>query len=195
MLGDTQIGVPVAMNKVRATAGHEQISVTNLASNLTADGSLFADSFNWATTGTVTPTMESDDTQMTSNARVNATAPNSGQFDAELAINAGTETEAVDVIGVEVVDAAPAQDIIFFIGDGMGYPQVEAARSFNGSLIALGQSTVKAEIFTASADTLGYELDEHSDENYYTDSAAAATAYATGHKATSGLGCQCNYLQ
>ncbi|TAA41830.1 alkaline phosphatase [Corallincola spongiicola] len=186
MLGDSQIGVPVSMNKVRATAGHDQIAVTNQATNLTADGSLFADSFSWATSGTVTPTLISDATQSQTDTRVNATAPTTGQFDAALTINADTETEALDTVSIEVVDAAPAKNVIFFIGDGMGFPQIEAARHFNGSTLAMEQAPANAEIYTASADTLGYELDEHHGDNYYTDSAAAATAFATGHKATSG---------
>ena len=53
MLGDGQLGVPISMQKVRATAGHDQLTVTEVASNLTSDGSLFAETFAWETTGVV----------------------------------------------------------------------------------------------------------------------------------------------
>lgn len=66
-----------------------------------------------------------------------------------------------------------ARNVILFIGDGMGFAQVEAARRFaNGNTAPLTMETLptKGRMFTRNA--LGG----------ITDSAAGATAFATGRK-------------
>ncbi len=68
--------------------------------------------------------------------------------------------------------------VILFIADGMGFEQVRAARMYeNGDTAPLSFETlpVKGQIMTASA------------SDPVTDSAAAATAMATGHKVDNGV--------
>ncbi len=65
------------------------------------------------------------------------------------------------------------KNIILFIGDGMGPAQITAARTMKGKL-ALEKFKVAGFVLT------------HSANNYITDSAAGATAYATGHKTYNG---------
>ncbi|HSV31141.1 MAG TPA: alkaline phosphatase [Atribacteraceae bacterium] len=73
----------------------------------------------------------------------------------------------------------PARFLFFFIGDGMGFSQVQVAESFRRSVESAGltilQFPVQGEVTTHS---LGSPL---------TDSAAAGTAFATGHKASFGV--------
>jgi alkaline phosphatase len=63
-----------------------------------------------------------------------------------------------------------AQNVILFIGDGMGYEQVKAARSYNGAALSFEAFPYQAQVTTSSAN------------NSVTDSAAAGTALATGVK-------------
>jgi alkaline phosphatase len=86
---------------------------------------------------------------------------------------AGTVSDS----SVDVPRTAPrvqfARNVILFVGDGMGFAQVEAARRFsNGNLAPLSMETLpsKAKMRTLNA-TGGI-----------TDSAAGATAFATGRK-------------
>lgn len=64
----------------------------------------------------------------------------------------------------------PAQSVILFIGDGMGFEQVEAARFYNGAPLIFETFPYQGQINTYSANS---EI---------TDSAASATAMATGRK-------------
>lgn len=69
-------------------------------------------------------------------------------------------------------------NVILFIGDGMGYNQVAAA-----GLYAHGASgTLSFEAFPNQA-----QVTTHSADSPVTDSAAAATAMATGHKVDNGV--------
>ncbi len=69
--------------------------------------------------------------------------------------------------------AAPARNVILFIGDGMGLEQVKA-----GGMYANGEpNTLSFEAFEHFA-----EVTTYSANSSVTDSAAAATAIATGHK-------------
>ncbi|RLA17093.1 MAG: alkaline phosphatase, partial [Gammaproteobacteria bacterium] len=68
----------------------------------------------------------------------------------------------------------PPKNIILFIGDGMGVSQISAAKIVKGSL-NLEQFPVSGLLSTHSADAL------------ITDSAAAGTALATGHKTNNGM--------
>ncbi len=187
MLGDGQLGVPVTMQKVRATAGHDQVTGSNLATNLTSDGSLFAETFAWSAAGTVLPILTNDETQAAENARVNAVAATAGSYTATLTINQGNTTEESDSVTVDVLDLDGVKNIVFLIGDGMGYGSVEAARMYKGAPLAMEGLPGVGEMLTASADTLGYELNEINGDDYFTDSAAAGTALATGRKASAGV--------
>lgn len=96
----------------------------------------------------------------------------------------GKEKEWLVVDGYgypEMVDLSPSfiqdetkkvKNIILILGDGMGYNQVEVTKMLleEGKSLDLDLLTDKGEIITSCLD------------NYVTDSAAAATAYATGVK-------------
>ncbi|MGI8642630.1 MAG: alkaline phosphatase [Thermomicrobiales bacterium] len=69
-----------------------------------------------------------------------------------------------------------AQNVILFIGDGMGAVQREAARQLIGELLVMDSLPVLGSVGTSSADP----------EALVTDSAAAGTALATGVKTYNG---------
>lgn len=73
----------------------------------------------------------------------------------------------------------PARFVFFFIGDGMGDEQLRAARRFRaaqgGPRLAVDGFPVRAAVTTQSLDAA------------ITDSAAAGTALATGHKTANGV--------
>ncbi len=71
--------------------------------------------------------------------------------------------------------AAPIRNVILCIGDGMGPEQVEAARCYAGTNLFFDSFPYQTRITTFAA---GGAL---------TDSAAAATAIATGHKVDDGV--------
>ena len=74
--------------------------------------------------------------------------------------------------------AAPPKNVVILIGDGMGFEQVKAAGIYaNG---AAG---------TLSFESLPYQADctTYSANSSITDSAASATAIATGHKVNNGV--------
>lgn len=66
--------------------------------------------------------------------------------------------------------AAQAKNVILFIGDGMGFEQVKAARYYNGAPLSFQGLPYQAQVTTYSANS------------GVTDSAAAGTAIATGTK-------------
>jgi alkaline phosphatase len=68
-----------------------------------------------------------------------------------------------------------ATNVILFIGDGMGPEQVRAARYFKGTNLCFEGWARHGEVRTHSANSL------------VTESAAAGTAMATGHKAHNGV--------
>ena len=88
------------------------------------------------------------------------------------------------VLWLLVVGAAWAEapkNVILFIGDGMGFEQVKAA-----SLYAEGErEKLPFEPYYVGEMTT-HSLDSHRTSDHATDSAAAATAMATGHKTTNG---------
>jgi len=65
------------------------------------------------------------------------------------------------------------RNIILFIGDGMGLSQVTAGRVASG-------------VFNLDRFPVGGFVATHSQDQFVTDSAASATAYATGFKTTNG---------
>ena len=71
--------------------------------------------------------------------------------------------------------AVVPKNVIFFIGDGMGPEQVKAARYYNGGALSFETLPHSGLVTTYSADSS------------VTDSAAAATALATGYKANNGV--------
>ena len=71
--------------------------------------------------------------------------------------------------------SAPIRNVILCIGDGMGPGQVAAARLFAGTNLVFEAFPYQSRVTTVAA---GGAL---------TDSAAAATALATGHKANDGV--------
>jgi alkaline phosphatase len=77
----------------------------------------------------------------------------------------------------EAVTASPT-NIIFFIGDGMGFEQVAAAGMYHAG----SAGTLSFEPFPYRA-----EMTTHSANLPVTDSAASATAMATGHKVNNGV--------
>ncbi|MTI94616.1 MAG: alkaline phosphatase [Firmicutes bacterium] len=90
------------------------------------------------------------------------------------------ELEPIDVDsgGDESGGEGEVKNVILLIGDGMGVGHVEFARLFNaepGELLHMEQVPVTSLVLTASADF------------HVTDSAAAATALATGHKTNNGM--------
>jgi alkaline phosphatase len=89
------------------------------------------------------------------------------------------------VIFIILLAAIPAnalptgpKNVILLIGDGMGFEQVDAAGMYlNGS-----EGTLSFESFTNQG-----EITTYSANSSVTDSAAAATAIATGHKVNNGV--------
>lgn len=75
------------------------------------------------------------------------------------------------------VQASP-KNVIFYIGDGMGFEQVEAAEIYTGTVMSFNDITKFP--YTADCTT-------HSADNAITDSAAAGTALATGVKVNNGV--------
>lgn len=73
------------------------------------------------------------------------------------------------------VDGGEAWNVIVFVGDGMGVEHVRAAELWSGSNLQFRSFPFKAVITTRSANSA------------VTDSAAAATAFATGHKVNNGV--------
>jgi alkaline phosphatase len=87
---------------------------------------------------------------------------------------------ALLILGLSSCPGAPRQDawpvgVILFIGDGMGPDHVRAGSYFLGWPLSFQDFPVRATLTTFSAD------------NSITDSAAAATAMATGRKVGNGV--------
>jgi len=77
-----------------------------------------------------------------------------------------------------IAQADPPKNVIFMIGDGMGFEQVKAA----GMYLHGEPGTLSFEQFPFQA-----EVTTHSADSSITDSAAAATAIATGQKVNNGV--------
>src|SRR5512146_3174954 len=73
---------------------------------------------------------------------------------------------------------ASVRNVILFIGDGMGLAHLEASRMDTEG--ANGWYTIECMPVTTLVRT-------NSADNIVTDSAAGATAYATGHKTNNGM--------
>ena len=93
----------------------------------------------------------------------------------EEAVLIGTETNAAETLEQNLNNKA--KNIILFIGDGMGPNQVALARLSKGGV----NHRLSFENFPVTGIVLN-----HSAQNLYTDSAAAATAWAAGVKTNNG---------
>lgn len=71
--------------------------------------------------------------------------------------------------------SAMPSNVILFVGDGMGAGQVASAAAFSGTPLSFEAFPYQGQVTTASAGSS------------VTDSAAAATAMATGHKVNNGV--------
>ncbi|MCX4369526.1 MAG: alkaline phosphatase [Duncaniella sp.] len=71
--------------------------------------------------------------------------------------------------------------IFYFIGDGMGMGQVQAAQVYNCTVLGNDEPLLMMQFPVASQSTT------HSASSPVTDSAAAGTALATGHKTNNGM--------
>ncbi|WP_026971449.1 alkaline phosphatase [Aliagarivorans marinus] len=187
MLGDGQVAVPVSMAKMRAVSGHNKLTAPLVATSVGADGSSDAESYDWQVSGDAAVTLLGDETQTTENFRKLAKADAAGSFDVTLTTNAGTKAELVDSHSVDVIDLLPTKNVILMIGDGMGDGALDVSRAYLGETLFMERGTSHGRSKTASADTLGFEQLPGIGENYYTDSAAAATALSTGRKVNNGV--------
>jgi alkaline phosphatase len=83
------------------------------------------------------------------------------------------------------VEGGRARNVIFFLGDGMGDSEITIARNY-----ALGAGSRFAGIdalpLTGEATTWSVQEANPGKPDYVTDSAAAGTAWATGHKTSNG---------
>lgn len=82
---------------------------------------------------------------------------------------------AAFAVGVGAVQGVPVKNVILLIGDGMGKEQVKAGRCFHGGPLSFELMPWVGEVTTWSANSP------------ITDSAASATAMATGHKVNNGV--------
>lgn len=80
-----------------------------------------------------------------------------------------------DVESIAIEYNGEKLNVILMIGDGMGFSHVSAATAMYGDLFFNTQADYKSSVTTFSRDVFGP-----------TDSAAAATALATGHKTDNG---------
>ncbi|GGR77733.1 alkaline phosphatase [Streptomyces humidus] len=79
-------------------------------------------------------------------------------------------------------DRPPADNVILLIGDGMGDSEIAAARNYSvGASGRLAMDTLDRSGRRTTA-----SVDEHGDPVYVTDSAAGATAWATGRRTVNG---------
>jgi len=89
-----------------------------------------------------------------------------------------------DAIRHEIWDGK-AKHVIFFLGDGMGTSEITIARNY--ALGADGRfAGLDALPFTGYSTTWSVQESNPSLPEYVTDSAAGATAWATGHKTSNG---------
>ncbi len=87
-------------------------------------------------------------------------------------------TLALLISGCAVAQSPQAHDVILFVGDGMGLPQVTATAYTHDATGAEG-------LFFESFPVVGYAT-THSADSFVTDSAAAGTALACGVKTNNG---------
>jgi alkaline phosphatase len=95
---------------------------------------------------------------------------------------------ALCLLGAEPVDTAdaakPPRGVILFIGDGMGIATVTAARIHEGALE--GKTPPASGLLSVDTAPRGATVRTYAADCMITDSAAGATAYATGFKTANG---------
>ncbi|MGR5252045.1 alkaline phosphatase [Vibrio astriarenae] len=186
-LGDGQVAIPVSISKVRANSGYDKLTSANTPISIGADGSTHADTFDWSVeSDSIQVELKDDENQEDPSFRQVATADSEGRYAVTLTTNKNTASQATDQHEVDVVNMDDAKNVILMIGDGMGYAQLDVTRAYQGQSLFMDSASYRGQIHTASADTLGYEKLAGLGMNYYTDSAAAATAMSTGVKVVSG---------
>ena len=84
----------------------------------------------------------------------------------------------------KAVIAGKAQNVILFLGDGMGDSEITIARNYH--LGAAGRLNMDKLPMTGAYTTYSVEETNPSLPNYVPDSAAAGTAWATGQKTSNG---------
>src|SRR3954454_18666389 len=82
------------------------------------------------------------------------------------------------------LDDGIAENVILFIGDGMGDSEITAARNYSKG--ANGRLAMDTLPFTGEYTTYAVDKTNPSTVNYVTDSAASGTGWATGHKSYNG---------
>lgn len=94
---------------------------------------------------------------------------------------AAVPTQQVATAGVDnAYYGKQAKYVFYFIGDGMGMPQINAAEIFKGTLNS-SDPMYKENVNFAKFPFQGMQA-THSANSFITESAAAGTALATGHK-------------
>lgn len=78
-------------------------------------------------------------------------------------------------VAAQSPDGAAVKNIIYMIGDGMGFHQIETARLVKGAPLTMDGLPVKHQAVNPSANAT------------ITDSAAAGTAHATGYRTNNGM--------
>lgn len=84
----------------------------------------------------------------------------------------------------EALVGGPARNVLLFIGDGMGDSEISLARYYSAG--ATGRLALDALPFTGVFTTSSVQESNPSLPDYVPDSAAAATAWATGVKTSNG---------
>jgi alkaline phosphatase len=93
---------------------------------------------------------------------------------------AGDRTEAV----AQALRGGRARNVILLIGDGMGDSEITMARNYH--LGAAGRLAMDGLPFTGACTTYAVQEEAPHLPDYVGDSAASATAWATGHKTSNG---------
>lgn len=165
----------------KAFAGHDVVAGQNLPVRLNAFGSDVAADYQW----TLLSAPEGSNAIFSASDAIftDFTADLVGEYQVELTINQGTAFEQKDDVLVTVKAVQSVKNVIIMIGDGMGYEQVKGARYYAGQPLAFESMPYQGVMQTASASSIGRE----DDAEFFTDSAAAATAMATGIKVANNV--------
>jgi alkaline phosphatase len=84
----------------------------------------------------------------------------------------------------QALDDGPARNVILMIGDGMGHTEITVARNYARG--AAGRLRLDRLPLTGACTTYAVQETNPQLPDYVTDSAASATAWATGHKTSNG---------
>lgn len=102
-------------------------------------------------------------------------SPSSCRFGNRLLSSLVVSCLVVVALSTMTVDAARVKSVIYLIGDGMGFRQMEVARFAKGAPLVIDSMEMRSEARNASLDRA------------VTDSAAAGTAHATGFRTNNGM--------